>query len=405
MKTKSITTRPKFIRPSNTKLTKTHGCKPIQRQRGVVLIVVILAIVLMVTLLAIMIEDQHIFIRRLGNQNVAEQGYQYSQGLNAWAERVLNDDANRTIDHLDEKWAKFGRPEEESEADSGGDQSESFSLDRSTERALEEEEEEDAIIDFGIDGLEVSIDDLQGRFNLNNLAAKEPQVAAGQKRIFLNLLELLEVGEFDERDRLHGALVDWIDENDLAGPNGFESGDYGGKRTPYFAADQKLSSIGELRFVEGFTQEVINKLRPYVAVLPVENARININTTSPEVLASLSNATVSDVTSVTAFLARRLEPGFQGFSQIQDAETAIIGVSAINAQAVPGMMQVNSQFFQINAKISLGARVFCTESLVLRESAGPDGGTTPKVSVLSRQHNTLCEEQSPISADSDEDLS
>jgi len=37
-----------------------------KRQTGVVLIVVILAIVLMVTLLAIMIEDQHIFIRRQG---------------------------------------------------------------------------------------------------------------------------------------------------------------------------------------------------------------------------------------------------------------------------------------------------------------------------------------------------
>jgi len=373
-----------------------------KRQVGVVLIVVILAIVLMVTLLAIMIEDQHIFMRRLGNQKVAEQGYQYTQGLNAWAERVLNDDTNRTIDHLDEKWAKFGRPEEE-ELEEG--ESESFSLDRSTVAAQEEEDEEEATIDFGIDGVEVTIEDLQGRFNLNNLASKEPQLASGQKRIFLNLLELLEVGEFDERDRLHGALVDWIDENDLSGPNGFESGDYGSKRTPYFAADQKLTSIGELRFVEGFTQEVINKLRPYVAVLPVENAKININTTTAEVLSSLSSATIADTASVSGFLAQRLEPGFQGYSQIQGAETAIIGVSTTNAQAVQGMMQVNSQFFQINAKVTLGDNVFCMESLVLRESAGPQGGTTPKVSVLSRQHNTLCEEQSQTTTNSDEDLS
>jgi type II secretory pathway component PulK len=83
----------------------------VRQQTGVVLIVVVLAIVLMTTLLTIMIEDQHIFIRRLGNQKVAEQGYQYSQGLNAWAERVLQDDANRAVDHLGEKWAKFGRLE------------------------------------------------------------------------------------------------------------------------------------------------------------------------------------------------------------------------------------------------------------------------------------------------------
>jgi len=160
-----------------------------------------------------------------------------------------------------------------------------------------------------------------------------------------------------------------------------------------------------LRFVEGFTQEVINKLRPYVAVLPVENAKININTTTAEVLSSLSSATIADTASVSGFLAQRLEPGFQGYSQIQGAETAIIGVSTTNAQAVQGMMQVNSQFFQINAKVTLGDNVFCMESLVLRESAGPQGGTTPKVSVLSRQHNTLCEEQSQTTTNSDEDLS
>jgi len=371
-----------------------------KRQTGVVLIVVILAIVLMVTLLAIMIEDQHIFIRRLGNQKVTEQGYQYTQGLNAWAEQVLHEDANRTVDHLEEDWAKFGRPEEErSESES-----ESFSLDRSTAAAEEEADEEKATIDFGIDEVEATIEDLQGRFNLNNLAAVGPQAAA-QKRIFLNLLELLEVGEFDERDRLHGALVDWIDENDLTTPNGFESGDYGSKSVSYFAADQKLTSIGELRFVEGFTEEIIRKLKPYVAVLPVENARININTTTTEVLASLSSATVNDTGSVAAFLARRLEPGFQGFNDVNEAGTAINGVSVTGAPFTPNMMQVTSQFFQINAKVTLGNNVFCMESLVLRESAGPEGGTTPRVSVLNRQNNTLCEEQSPITTISDEDLS
>jgi general secretion pathway protein K len=373
-----------------------------KRQRGVVLIVVILAIVLMVTLLAIMIEDQHIFIRRLGNQKVAEQGYQYSQGLNSWAQRVLHDDANREVDHLGEKWAKFGRPDEDEEQEST-----SFSLERATARAQEDkkdDEEKEATIDFGTEGLEVSIEDLQGRYNLNNLAIKEPKAASDQKRIFLNLLEILEIGEFDQRDRLHGALVDWIDDNDLSGPYGFESGDYGSKRIPYFAADQKLTSLGELRFVEGYTEEVIRALKPFVAVLPVENAKININTTTTEVLASLNKSTVTDTGSVSAFLSQRLVPEFQGFSDTQGAASAIINVSLVPSFAVPKMMQVNSQFFQINTKVTLGDNAFCMQSLVLRESANANGGTTPKVSVLSRQHNTLCE-KSPITTNSDEDLS
>jgi len=377
-----------------------------QQQKGVVLIVVVLAIVLMTTLLAIMIEDQHIFFRRLSNQKVSEQGYQYAQGLNAWAQRVLNEDANRTIDYLEEDWAKFGRPDEDSNSSSQiDDNPDSFSLDRSTERAQQEKDEEAAVIDFGIDTIEVTIDDLQGRYNLNNLALKEPQVAANQKRIFQNLLGVLEIGEFDERDRLYGALVDWIDENDLSSPNGFESSDYGSKIVPYFAADQKLTSIGELRFVEGFNQDIINRLKPHVTVLPIETAKININTTTPEVLASLNRAPVVDLGSVTGFLAERDQDGFQGFTEIQRAETAVNGASVVDTGFIPNMMQINSQFFQINAKVTLGDRNFCMTSLILRESATAEGGATPKVTVLRRHQDTLCELDSPIAIDSDDNLS
>lgn len=366
-------------------MTKIHS----HNQRGIVLVVVVAAVVMMLTLLALMVEDQHILIRRIGNQKITEQGYQYAQGATAWAARVLHEDQNRVVDYLDEDWAKFGRPEPEPVEG----ESESFSL-RSSSRA-DEDEEEPATIDFGFDGLEYSIDDLQGRFNLNNLGVADPRVLSGQKRIFINLLEVLQVGEFDERERLYGALVDWIDENDLSNPNGFESGDYNVKSTPYHAADQKLTSMGELRFVEGFSDEVISKLKPYVAVLPVDNARININTASPEVLASLNSGAITDMGQVQSFLALREDPDFLGFqpNQIQQAETAIIGASVTGSPVVQNMLQVNSQFFQINSKVTLGDNVYCMESLVLRESAGADGETTPKVTVLNRQHNTLCEEQ------------
>jgi len=316
---------------------------------------------------------------------------------------VLHDDKNRQIDYLDEDWAKFGRPEEE---EGESENSESFSLELSSEG--DEEEEDEATIDFGFDGLEYSIDDLQGKYNLNNLGVQgEPGVVQGQKRIFINLLGVLEIGEFDERERLYGALYDWIDENDLNSPNGVESGDYASRATPYYAADQKLTSMGELRFVEGFTEEIITKLAPYVTVLPVDNARININTTTPEVLASLSNGTVSDLGSVQTFLARRDDPSFVGFQpgSLEQAETAIIGVSVVPTQAVPNMLQVKSQFFQINSKVTLGDYVYCMQSVVLRGSPSSEGLTTPKVSVLNRQHNTLCEEQSPPTTNSDEDIS
>jgi len=356
----------------------------------------------MITLLLFMVEKQHLLIRRVANQNVSEQGFQYAQAVNAWAERVLIDDANRQVDHLREDWARFGRPDEELEQ---LDSENSFSLDLSSQQ--DEEKEEQAVIDFGFDGLEYTIDDLQAKYNLNNLSSRNVNDVNTQKRIFLNLLRVLEVGEFDdERERLYGALRDWVDENQETTPNGFESNDYRVKKTPYYAADQKLSSIGELRFIEGFTQEIINKLKPYVTVLPVDNARVNLNTVSAEVLGSLSGAPIVELGSVRTLLANRLNPAFQGFQSgdIQGAETAIIGVNPVGAQPAPNMIQVNSQFFQINTKVTLGDYVYCMKTVVLREPLS-QSGTTPRVSVLSREHDTLCKDEIIIIEDSDEDLS
>ena len=82
-------------------------------QAGLVMILVLLIIALMITLLGFMVEKQHLLVRRITNQNVAEQGFQYAQGVNAWAEVVLDDDVDRETDYWDEDWAKFGEPPEE----------------------------------------------------------------------------------------------------------------------------------------------------------------------------------------------------------------------------------------------------------------------------------------------------
>lgn len=368
------------------------------KQQGLVMLMVVGIVVLMITLLALMLEDQHILIRQTGNQRVAEQSLHYSQGLNAWALRVLHEDANRQIDHEDEKWARFGRPKQEVSEEEEG----SFSLNPSLSQGQDEEEDE-ATIDFGIDTVEVTIDDLQGRFNLNNLVTltspdspnREAVKPQDQRRIFLNLLQILEIGEFEEdRVNLYSALVDWMDAGDAITGLGAESRDYQIKSTPYFAADQPLNSVGELKYVKGFSKKTIRKLRPFVTVLPVQNSRINLNSVSPEVMASLTPGIVADTSSVTGFLARKEQPGFQGFSpaDVQQAYSAINGASPGTA-AFTNTLQVNSQFFQINTKVELGDYQVCTRTIVLRPSANPETLSDQTISVLSREQDTVCKEE------------
>ena len=360
-----------------------------RKQSGLAIITVLLIIALMVTLLGFLIEQQHLLVRRITNQNVSEQGFQYAAGIDAWAARVLHDDVDRAVDYWGEDWARFGDPAEIDDGEK--DESLSFNLD------LTSQQEKAALpeIDFGIDSIEYQIEDMQGRFNLNNLANAEPQFLLGQKRLFLNLLDILEIGEFDTRPALYGALADWLDSNDLSNQSGgVESLDYQVKATPYYAADQKLTTLGELRFIEGFTAEVINALAPHVTILPVENARININTTSTEVLASLSAIPVIDTSSVETFLAQRLDKAFLGFQadQIQSAGSAIIATSPSNGSFIKQMMQTSSQFFRINTRVTLGDFIYCAQTTVLREVVDPSAGSAGSVIILNRTHNPLCDE-------------
>lgn len=360
------------------------------RQQGLAMLMVVSVVVLMITLLAVMLEDQHIMIRQIGNERVSEQGRHYSLGLNAWALRVLHEDENPLVDYEGERWAKFGRPKPELTEE----EKERFSLDPSLAIGSEEDEDEEPTIDFGIETLTVTIDDLQGRFNLNNLrplkkGQKPPQ---DQKRIFLNLLQLLEIGEFQEdRDALYWNLLDWLDENNTSANIGAESNDYQIRSVPYFASDQPLNSIGELKYVKGFTKKIIKQLRPFVSVLPVPRAKLNLNTVSPEVLASLSSGIVVDASRVEDFLALKKQSGFLGFqlSDINAAQSAVNLVSP-GARSIKNMLQVNSQFFQIYTRVELGDSVVCSRTSVLRKSANPATLDDQQISVLNREYDTVC---------------
>ena len=364
-------------------------------QSGLAIIMVLLIVALMITLIGLLTEQQHLLIRRISNQNISELGHQYATGVDAWASRVLHDDPNPAVDYWGEDWARFGDPPKVKIED----EYESFSLDPNSTK----EKEPLPTVDFGIEGIAFKIEDLQGRFNLNNLANKDPNFIRGQKRIFINLLELLEVGEFDDREHLYDSLFDWLDSGNGITRTGLESDDYRIKKVPYYASDQKLTSIGELRFIDGFTEEVITALKPYVVVLPIDNAKVNINTTTPEVLASLSNQTIIDKSQVDVFLQQRLDDAFLGFQITGDAEHAIIGVSANGSSAVPNMLRTSSQYFQITSRVSLGEYIYCSQTSVFRNGVAANAVTSNvssstiqaspgKITILNRQHSNYCDE-------------
>ena len=363
------------------------------------MIVVVMLVFLMMTLLAFLVEDQHLLLRRIANQNVAEQGYQLGEGANAWAMRVLHADADRAVDSPLEDWALLGQPI----APTSEQESARFTLQRDNSQ---DDREQPASLDFGDAEVDIYITDLQGKYNLNNLARREPKARAAQKTIFLNLLETIGIAEFEARELMYASLYDWLDENSEETPNGMESGAYASQPVPYYASDQPLSTLGELYYVNGFTRQIIADLSPFVTVLPEENARININATTPEVLASLSSTPIYDIGTVSAFLGIRGTPQFQGFGQgdISAAENAIIGVSIVGQQPpIAGMLSVSSSYYQINVKVQLDSSFYCMRTKVFRDPSGANSELADATIILEREYDSLClkhEPPRPISNDS-----
>jgi general secretion pathway protein K len=111
------------------------------------------------------------------------------------------------------------------------------------------------------------IQDLQGRFNLNNLyqGGKLQPVFAAQLQRLLAILE--------QQPELHGDLLEWLKTKQL-----FSLGDK--KRFI------PLTHLSELMEMETMTPEIFRELSAHLVVLP-EPTEVNINTATPAVLASL----------------------------------------------------------------------------------------------------------------------
>lgn len=225
--------------------TTNHRLKT-RNQNGLALITAMLIVAIVATVAAYLSLGQQVWLRQSQNFADLAQAEAIRSGALHWAMLILIDDAkNSATDDLTEDWAQQLPP---LPAEGG--------------------------VVVG------AIEDAQGRFNLNNVL-RNNKPSAEDIGVFQRLLraQSLESGLVD-------ALVDWLDSDSKARPNGGEDIDYLNTEPAYRTANQRLHSVDELRLIKGFDAEAVSKLRPYVTVLP-QATEININTAPAAVLSAL----------------------------------------------------------------------------------------------------------------------
>ncbi|QOL51027.1 type II secretion system minor pseudopilin GspK [Massilia litorea] len=359
-----------------------------RRQRGVAVITALLLTTLAISIVASLFWQQQVQVRSMENQRLHLQTRWILRGALDWSTLVLRQDAyTNRYTALNQVWAT---PLAETRLD----------------QYIERERVEGEVFDASLSG---NIVDATSRYNLRNLESGN-RIDKAQLEILQRLLTNLQInpalaktaanliagsqpviqppGQVDpvtgqevggqERDPSAGGTPGAVGAGGAAvaaagsaAGNGTGSGDAGnpdGSATIAVSREGlgtpiKFLEVEDLLAVRGMTPEMLEKLRPFVIVLP-ERTPINVNTASAEVLAAvIPNFSLSEA---NALLARRRSVPW---TDIANFQADITGHTP-----VPDSVDVKSNWFLVNSYIRLDRAALNAQSLVQRSGNQIGGG-------------------------------
>jgi general secretion pathway protein K len=301
------------------------------RSRGVALIIA-LVVVALATILATRIgTDGALNQRRATALMAQDQALAVAMGAEVWAMEVLRDSpASGQKASLDQPWAT-------------------------------------PLPTLPIDGGTVTgaLEDMQGRFNLNNLLSTDGtknEIAVAQFQRLLTAVGL--------ETKWASLLLDWIDADSVVdGSDGAEDGVYLGQSPPYRTANRPITSTSELMALPGFGAERYRLIQPYVAALPV-GTQLNTCTASSVVLDSLA-AGMNAFEDAQQLAANRLAKGC--FPDQNDVGAALKAAASNDADLQAATLKTTGQtstWFRATIVVSIGTNELTLYSLMQRAQSG-----------------------------------
>jgi general secretion pathway protein K len=309
------------------------------RERGVAVITALLLTTLAISIVASLFWQQQVQVRSMENQRLHLQTKWILRGALDWATLVLYQDGidHRTYTSLDQVWAT-------PLADTR--------LDQYVERERVEGENFDAT-------LSGNITDACSRYNLYNLATGRGQLDPTQVAIFGRLLRNLQMDSGLAR-RVAGFVSAGL-------PAAPENPDPTKQVVPVTGAPIKILQVDDLLGVQGVTPAIVERLRPFVTVLPT-TTQVNVNTAPAEVLAAVLDMSVSEANTL---IVRRKQAAWR------DVPTFKAEVGQ-NRTIPDGVVETKSDWFLVESHIRLDRAALDAQALVHRSGNLLQGGG-PKV--------------------------
>ncbi|MBV8635449.1 MAG: type II secretion system minor pseudopilin GspK [Burkholderiaceae bacterium] len=330
-----------------------------KNQRGVAVITALLLTTLAITIVASLFWQQQVQVRSIENQRLQLQKLWILRGALDYARLVLREDArNSTVDHLGEPWAV---PLEETR------------LDQFVDNNRSEEEASEAT-------LSGNIVDAQSRYNLTNLCvggAIDPNQVSTFGRLLTNLslppslaqatanfMQTAQKNSGQTQQAAAAAAAQASAAATVANANvngsttagtapitgALPSAEGGGSTEPL-----GLTQRDDLLAVQGFTPDMVAKLKDYVVVLPTPTP-VNVNTAPAEVISAIiPNLALAEANSIIA--RRTYYNTVADFASNLGGKAATLGNNAAD---------VKTNYFLVNGKVRLSRAALDVQSLIQR---------------------------------------
>jgi general secretion pathway protein K len=299
----------------------------LRRQRGVALITAVLIVALGTILAVSVFFRSFLDQRRSATLFALDQAYEVALGAEAWAADFLRrDQQDSKTDHFGESWAQ---PLPPLPLDDGGT-------------------------------VEGRLEDMQGRFNLNNLLFADGMINEDAVKQLARILATL-----DLEPAWATAMADWIDFDTQPGfPDGAEDSVYTSLTPPHRAANMPITRASELMVLNGFGAERYARLAPYVTALPV-GTKLNVCTAPGIVLDALTEGVREFGLNPEDLAKRRTDACFPTLNELQGA----LGDEEYNK--VKDSLTESSNYFRANVWVTIGTTQFTLYSLLARGTQGP----------------------------------
>jgi general secretion pathway protein K len=308
------------------------------KQQGAALLIVLFIVALAATIAADMALNLMVQVQKSTNIQQHQQSKWYAYGAEELARKVLIEVKKDQADvvHLGQIWAQEPQPYP---------------------------------VDNGY--IKLAMSDLHGCLNLNALAEpssnedknnNEGKNPAHRALLFL-LQNIEELGNEESEETLADSVYDWIDEDSITTRSGAEEDEYMSLSTPYLTANNLLSSVSELRVIKGFNPLVLEKLLPYVCVIPgYTGLKLNVNTIKSE-QALLLSAIVPELSQSAAEAAISARPE-KGYEKVADFLEELTKQGAKDVGKIESLLSVNSEHFQLVAQAFFNERRFSMTSIL-----------------------------------------